>query len=149
MLTPIEHKDQRILLTDQVADICGTVSNNINTNYTRNKDKFKEGLHYFLLTGDDLKEFKNQCTDSTLVSKNAGSLMLWTDRGVARHCKILDTEEAWEQFDKLEEYYFNKDYQPQTQTQSSAIIEDEVERNLVAAVKFTMVLALPTVVMLL
>ena len=34
-------------------------------------------------------------------------LYLWTHRGASRHCKILDTEKAWEQFDNLEEAYFN------------------------------------------
>lgn len=28
-------------------------------------------------------------------------------RGASRHCKILDTEKAWEQFENLEEAYFN------------------------------------------
>ncbi len=32
--------------------------------------------------------------------------MLWTERGANRHCKILDTDKAWEQFDNLEETYF-------------------------------------------
>ncbi len=33
-------------------------------------------------------------------------LYLWTERGANRHCKILDTDRAWEQFDNLEETYF-------------------------------------------
>ena len=49
-------------------------------------------------------------TDSQVVAKNAPLLYLWTHRGASRHCKILDTEKAWEQFDNLEESYFN----PQT-----------------------------------
>ncbi|EQI52777.1 putative antirepression domain protein [Clostridioides difficile Y270] len=35
-------------------------------------------------------------------------MYLWTERGANRHCKILDTDKAWEQFDNLEESYFNK-----------------------------------------
>ncbi len=33
-------------------------------------------------------------------------LYLWTERGANRHCKILDTDKAWKQFDNLEETYF-------------------------------------------
>lgn len=32
---------------------------------------------------------------------------MWTDRGAARHAKILDTDEAWEVYEELEENYFN------------------------------------------
>ena len=38
---------------------------------------------------------------------NVNQLYLWTHRGANRHCKILDTERAWEQFENLEEAYFN------------------------------------------
>jgi len=33
-------------------------------------------------------------------------LYLWTLKGANRHCKILDTDKAWHQFDLLEENYF-------------------------------------------
>lgn len=59
------------------------------------------------MTGQDLREFKNQVNDIDLVAKNTAQLYLWTKRGASRHCKILDTEKAWEQFDCLEENYFN------------------------------------------
>ena len=57
-------------------------------------------------TGDyipeKLKQFKNQVNDIYLVDKRTSSLTLWTDRGASRHCKILDTDKAWEQFDNLD-----------------------------------------------
>lgn len=54
-----------------------------------------------------LIEFKNLVNDIDLVDKRAAQLYLWTERGANRHCKILDTDKAWEQFDNLEETYFN------------------------------------------
>ena len=33
-------------------------------------------------------------------------MYLWTLKGANRHCKILDTDKAWQQFDVLEETYF-------------------------------------------
>lgn len=70
-----------------------------------------EGVHYYLLKGSDLKAFKNYLDNIYVVGKHTPHLYLWTERGANRHCKILDTDKAWEQFDNLEETYFRvKDY---------------------------------------
>ena len=105
-LIPVEFKNKRVLTTEQLAEIYETDVNNIQVNFKRNEKHFKEGKHYFKLEGEVLKEFKNQPTISQLVSKHASQLYLWTERGANRHCKILDTDKAWEQFDNLEETYF-------------------------------------------
>lgn len=110
-LVPVEYNNQRILTTKQLAEIYETKANNIQQNYKRNLDKFKENIHYYNLNGDNLKLFKrdleqNRLTESQLVSKNTKNLILWTERGVSRHCKLLDTDKAWEMFDILEDTYF-------------------------------------------
>jgi hypothetical protein len=43
-----------------------------------------------------------------LVGSRARSLILWTERGAARHAKMLDTDKAWGVFEKLEDFYFNQ-----------------------------------------
>ena len=53
-----------------------------------------------------MRGFKNLVNDIDLVAKGTSQLYLWTERGANRHCKILDTDKAWEQFDNLEETYF-------------------------------------------
>ncbi|HCU2975064.1 TPA: ORF6N domain-containing protein, partial [Clostridioides difficile] len=112
-LQVIERNNERVLTTQQLADVYETDVNNIQTNFNRNKERFKENVHYFLLQGEYLKEFKNQPTNSQLVSKHSSQLYLWTERGANRHCKILDTDKAWEQFDNLEETYFKvKQHKP-------------------------------------
>lgn len=105
---PIEWKNQVVITTALLAEVYETDVDNVKKNFNRHKDNFIDGTHYFLLQGKDLKEFKNRVTDSPLVGKNANQLYLWTERGANRHCKILDTDKAWEQFDNLEETYFNK-----------------------------------------
>lgn len=50
------------------------------------------------LEGVELREFKTSLTSSKLVSQNARHLFLWTERGAARHAKMLDTEQAWDVF---------------------------------------------------
>ncbi|MCO7126189.1 ORF6N domain-containing protein [Sporolactobacillus shoreicorticis] len=102
----VNYKNQRVLTTEQIAEAYNTDVKNIQMNFANNKDKFVEGKHFILLTGDDLRLFKNQPNTVGLVGKNASSLYLWTKRGASRHCKLLDTDEAWKQFDNLEETYF-------------------------------------------
>lgn len=94
-----------------------------------------------------INNFKNSINDIDFVGKNANQLLLWTKRGASRHCKILDTDEAWDQFDALAENYFRGEVQPQPQY--PIVREDETERNLVSAIKSHSEFMLPTVGMLL
>jgi len=105
-LKVVEYKSERIITTELLAEAYETDVKNIQMNFSRNKENFVSGKHYYLLEGDELKDFKNQVTNSGLVPKNASHLYLWTERGANRHCKILDTDKSWEQFDNLEETYF-------------------------------------------
>lgn len=105
-LQTIEYADNRVLTTQQLAEVYETDVKNIQMNFKRNKRRFVEGKHYHLLKGEDLKAFKNSPTLSGSVDKHATQLILWTEKGPDRHCKILDTDKAWEQFDNLEETYF-------------------------------------------
>lgn len=103
----IEHEGQRVITTELLAQIYETDTNNIKNNFNNHKGNFKEGIHYYLLQGEELKQFRLQVNDIDLqISPMTRSLYLWTERGANRHCKILDTPKAWEQFDNLEETYF-------------------------------------------
>ncbi|MBY1609978.1 ORF6N domain-containing protein [Clostridioides difficile] len=112
-LQVIERNNKRVLTTQQLADVYETDSKNISNNFNNNKDRFIEGKHYFLLQGDDLKNFKGIHTEYENL-KFASKMYLWTERGANRHCKILDTDKAWEQFDNLEETYFKVKQQKPT-----------------------------------
>ena len=108
-LMPLEFKSQRIIITKILAEQYGTDENNIIKNFNNNKSRFIEGKHYFKLQGEELKKFKlvvNNVHDQ-IISNKTTVLTLWTDRGAARHAKILDTDEAWEVYETLEETYFN------------------------------------------
>lgn len=107
-LIPMEFKNKRIMTTKVLAEEFGTEEENIQMNFSRNEKRFIEGRHYYKLEGQALKEFKNSLpTESREPLKFAPKLILWTDRGAARHAKILDTDEAWEIYEELEESYFN------------------------------------------
>ena len=105
----IEHNGQRILTTQQLAEIYETSTDNIKKNFSNHKVNFIEGKHYYLLKGNLLKEFKENLRVNNIhlqISNMTRNLYLWTERGANRHCKILDTDKAWEQFDYLEDTYF-------------------------------------------
>ena len=66
----------------------------------------EEGKHFVKLQSDDLKEFKNQPNIVGLVAKHTAHLILWTERGAARHAKMLETDQAWDVFEQMEDAYF-------------------------------------------
>ncbi len=76
---PVVFNGQTVITTEMLASVYGTDTNNIQVNFIRNKDKFEEGKHYILLQGSELKEFKNQPTNSKVVKKNTSQLYLWTE----------------------------------------------------------------------
>lgn len=112
MQTPIEWNGQVVITTAQLAEVYGTTADNINNNFSQNSNRFEAGKHYILLTGEELRQFKNLPVINGVVSKNTSRLYLWTRRGASRHCKILGTDKAWEQFDYLEDNYFERKTQP-------------------------------------
>ncbi|MBW5870527.1 ORF6N domain-containing protein [Yersinia enterocolitica] len=107
-LKPILHNQIPVITTELLAQLYGTEVINIQVNHTRNKGRFVEGKHYFKLEGAELKDFKNRLTESKSVAKRARALILWTERGAARHAKMLETDQAWEVFEQLEDCYFNQ-----------------------------------------
>lgn len=104
----ISHKQIPCITTELLARLYGTDTNNIKVNYTRNADRFICGKHYFKLEGAALREFKDKVTQSNLVASRAKHLILWTERGAARHAKMLETDQAWEVFERLEDCYFSQ-----------------------------------------
>ena len=107
-LSPITHNQIPVVTTELLANLYGTDTANIKKNYSRNKDRFVEGKHYFLIKGEQLRELKNLVTSSHQVDKRTPKLTLWTERGAARHAKMLETDQAWEVFEKLEDCYFSQ-----------------------------------------
>lgn len=102
----IEHKNQRVLLTSQLAESYGTTNKVISNNFNNNKERYEEGKHYFLLQGGEKKEFISNCPKIYDGLKNAKTIYLWTERGAFLHAKSLNTDKAWEVYDSLVEHYF-------------------------------------------
>ncbi|EON8265045.1 ORF6N domain-containing protein [Escherichia coli] len=108
-LSPITHNQIPVITTELLAQLYCTEINNIKVNYTRNSERFVEGKHFFKVVGDELKNLRVTLSNSqTPVSPKTRSLILWTERGAARHAKMLETDQAWDVFEKLEDCYFRQ-----------------------------------------
>lgn len=111
-LKVIEKNEQRVLTSAQLAEAYGTDAKSISKNFTRNKNRYVEGKHYFVLSGSELREFKtNHQIDDQL--KHSPAIYLWTVKGALFHAKSLGTDEAWEAYENLVDDYFNKTEQLQ------------------------------------
>ncbi|EBV7178334.1 ORF6N domain-containing protein [Salmonella enterica] len=108
-LSPITHNQIPVITTELLAQLYGTEPVRIRQNHHENKIRFVEGKHFFKVVGNDLKELRVALNYSqNPVSPKARSLILWTERGAARHAKMLETDQAWEVFEKLEDCYFSQ-----------------------------------------
>lgn len=105
----VEWSNQPVLTTAQLAEFYGTTAENLRINFfnAQKKNRFVECKHFFKVEGEDLdilqvKNFNLQ------ISPMTRGLYLWTERGAARHAKMLNTDKAWDVFEALEDNYFNR-----------------------------------------
>ncbi len=108
-LPQLAYKGIPVVTTETLARAYEVKPINIQKNFSANKDRFVEGKHYYTISGNDLKEFKNFLTESKSVEigKRTAILTLWTERGAARHAKMLNSDKAWDMFELLEETFFH------------------------------------------
>ena len=106
-LVPVDYSNQRVLTTAQVAEIYGVKPKRIHDNFQHAKEQFTEGVHYFKLTGEALRQFKRYTEKiGVAIPPSSTHLYLWTYQGCVRHCKMLNTQAAWDMFNELERVYF-------------------------------------------
>lgn len=99
-----EYKNIRVLTTQQIAEAYGTDSKTISYNFNHNKARYIDGKHFICLSGDELRAFR-EIHD---LPNNLNKLYLWTEKGAFLHAKSLNTDTAWEVYDRLVDNYFEK-----------------------------------------
>ncbi|HBN7234051.1 TPA: ORF6N domain-containing protein [Escherichia coli] len=127
-LAAITHNQPPVITTELLAHLYGADVKNIQNNFARNVGRFQIGKHFFKIEGEELRELKHRpsLSGSVKIARNVRSLILWTERGAARHAKMLETDQAWEVFEKLEDCYFSQgkttptEQHPQIQPQFTA-----------------------------
>lgn len=101
----IEWNGLRVVTTETLAAGYGTDEANIRKNLSRNSSRFIEGVHIFTIKGAELKNLRVTNSHAQISSK-ARSVVFWAEKGAARMSKIVDTDEAWSFFERLEDSYF-------------------------------------------
>lgn len=99
----VEYEGVRVVTTKQIAEMYGTDSKVVSKNFNRNKDRYTEGKHYFLLQGQELKSFRQ----NDELPKNLNRLYLWTERGALLLAKSINTDVAWDAYERLVDFYFD------------------------------------------
>jgi phage antirepressor YoqD-like protein len=104
-LIPIEHKNQRVMTSAQLAESYNTDEQKIKQNFNNHKDRYTEGMHYYVLKGEELKVFKGEVENIDL-AQNINTLYLWTEKGALTHAKSINNDTAWEVYGHLVDTYF-------------------------------------------
>ena len=138
-LPPLTYKGFPVVTTEMLAKAYGCPTKNIQDNFLNNRGRFTEGKHFYTIANGELKEFRAEICDPKFsgckISPKARNLTLWLERGAARHAKMLNTDQAWDVFEMLEETFFRvvkPAEQPTTLTPSTADDRKPL-RSLVAA----------------
>lgn len=103
----IRYNEIPVLTTKQIAEAYGTTAKKVSNNFNANRKRFVEGKHYICLSGNELKVYKNESRISGLVNRT-NKLYLWTDRGALLIAKSINTDTAWEAYERLVDFYFNQ-----------------------------------------
>lgn len=120
-LSPVAYNQSPVITTELLAQLYGTTAHSITKNHRSNADRFILGKHYYKIVGEELATLRITFGDLQ-ISPKTRSLILWTERGAARHAKMLETDQAWEVFEKLEDCYFSQK-QPATTRQVEPAID--------------------------
>lgn len=104
---PVAYKGLRVMTTERLAKAFGAEPKHIQDNHANNRSRFVEGVHFFKVAGAELKALREQPDFVGLqISTMARHLILWPERGALNHAKILNTDEAWEVYERLVDTYF-------------------------------------------
>lgn len=104
-LQVVEYNGKRVLTTSQLADAYGTDNKTLSNNFNNNKGRYIPGKHYIVLEGDELRAFKSY-SENLGIPSTTSRLLLWTEKGCFLAAKSLNTDQAWEAYDKLIDGYF-------------------------------------------
>ncbi|OIV00914.1 antirepressor [Salmonella enterica subsp. enterica serovar Give] len=107
-LSPVAYNQSPVITTELLAQLYATKAEYIRRNHNRNEGRFIEGKHFFIAKGEVLESLKKSLRPFQDIAPNVRKLILWTERGAARHAKMLETDQAWEVFEKLEDCYFGQ-----------------------------------------
>ena len=127
-VSPIEYMGVKIVFTAQLSELFGCSTQNITTNFRAHRAEFIEGVDYFYLDGQELKNFKAILSGknySYRPSNQVTNTYLWTESGVAKLSKIIGTDKAKLISTSLMFGYFQKAGEVKAEAQKNIFTADE------------------------
>ena len=106
-LPRLVYQGQPVITTEFLAGMYGVQTQNIHDNFRKNQDRFVPGKHFIKLEGKELKALRDYPESfRSVIPARTRHLVLWTARGSARHAKMLNTDTAWDVYERMEDGYF-------------------------------------------
>ncbi|WP_307994716.1 ORF6N domain-containing protein [uncultured Weissella sp.] len=99
---------KRSMLVRDIAEVNRTTTKQLNQNIERNRKRFKSDVDVIDLkkkSGVTQSDLKNMGYSQSAIN-GAMHIYLLSERGYAKLLKIMDSDEAWEQYDKFVDGYF-------------------------------------------
>lgn len=98
----VEHDGVRVVTTKQLAEMYGADVKKVSYDFNHNKNRYQDGKHYFVLSGNELRAFR----ENHELPSNLNKLYLWTEKGALLIAKSINTDTAWEAYERLVDFYF-------------------------------------------
>ncbi|EAW9081636.1 ORF6N domain-containing protein [Salmonella enterica] len=92
-LVIVTYSNVPVITTELLAKLYETEEKHIRQNFKRNECRFIAGKHFFKVSGSELDDLRTS-QRGLQISPKTRSLILWTERGAARHAKMLETDRA-------------------------------------------------------
>lgn len=101
----IIYSDVPVVTTELLADSLGVSAKAISNNFKNNAKRYQEGVHYFLLTGKDLRQFKHS-ENLGMVRGRSSKLYLWTERGCYAIIEDIASDSNYDTYKSIIADYF-------------------------------------------
>ncbi|MCF2443631.1 phage antirepressor KilAC domain-containing protein [Dyadobacter sp. CY345] len=103
----VAYQEQVVVPGAILSEKLGCSNDTLSDNFKNNESRYIEGVHYFVLQGEELKAFRLRPENFWLqISPKTRRLILWTEKGAFNHVKSLGTDQAWDAFQQLVDTYF-------------------------------------------
>ncbi len=104
----VGYQNVAVVTTRMLADYYETEPAQVLNNFNRNSERFIEGKHYFRLAGEERKNWHLSLSKryGKIIDMRGGNILLWTKRGTFNHAKLINTDQAWNVYEMLQDFYF-------------------------------------------
>lgn len=101
----MEFNGEAVVETRELARMYAKPVSEITKVYLQNKERFKEGQHFYLV---DYRVEKSASDHPDPIGPNHKISFLWTDRGLYEQATLMDAQHAWHSYCRFIYFVFNK-----------------------------------------